>query len=221
MFVHACANLCVDQDHTVIISGIGCSGRITQYLNFDTIHALHGRAIPLATGIKLVRPELNLVVFMGDGDSVAIGGNHLIHAARRNIDMTVIIINNMIYGMTGGQFSPTTPEQSKTKTSPYGSIEPAMDITKLVISAGATFVAKYTTYHIKGLKKGIIKALTHKGFSLLEILSSCPVQWKMTPSQALKGQKKFKSIGIITEYDRPEFCEQIHRLCSKQTENQS
>ena len=220
VFVHACAKLAIDQDQTVIVSGIGCSGRITQYLNFDTIHTLHGRAIPLATGIKLSRPELNLVVFMGDGDAIAIGGNHLIHAARRNIDMTVIIINNMIYGMTGGQYSPTTPEQRKTKTTPYGPIEPPVDISKLACSAGATFVAKYTIYHVKELEKGIIKAINHKGFSLIEVMSACPVQWKIRPSQALEILKGIKEIGIIANLDRPEFCKKIHKLCREQIQNQ-
>ena len=215
VFIHAFAKLHLNQDHTVVVSGIGCSGRITQYLNFDTIHTLHGRAIPLAIGIKLSRPELNVVVFTGDGDSIAIGGNHLIHAARRNINITVIIINNMTYGMTGGQYSPTTPEQSKTKTSPYGSIEPNIDISKLVISAGATFVAKYTTYHIKELEKGMIEAIIHEGFSLIEVVSTCPIQWKMTPEQALKIQKEFKDIGIITKYNKPEFCKKICQLCNK------
>ncbi len=212
VFAHVCEKLHLDQDRTVIVSGIGCSGRITQYLNFDTIHTLHGRAIPIATGIKLSRPELNLIVFMGDGDSVAIGGNHLIHAARRNIDLTAIIINNMNYGMTGGQSSPTTPEQTKTKTSPYGSIEPTIDICQLAISAGATFVAKYTLYHVKELEKGMIDAITHKGFSLIEVISTCPVQWKMTPYHALKIQEKIKDRGILTKYNKPEFCEKIHYL---------
>lgn len=219
-FVHAFARSNLNKDQTVIVSGIGCSGRITQYLNFDTIHALHGRALPLATGIKLFRPELNVVVFMGDGDSIAIGGNHLIHAARRNIDITAIIINNMTYGMTGGQYSPTTPEQSKTKTSPYGSVEPTIDISKLAVSAGATFVAKYTTYHVKELEKGLLEALIHRGFSLIEVISACPVQWKMEVTHALKKQAGFKDIGIITKYNKPEFCEKIYQL-SKQLKNQN
>jgi len=209
IFVRAFSKSYLDHNHTVIVSGIGCSGRITQYLNFDTVDTLHGRAIPIAIGIKLSRPELNVIVFMGDGDAIAIGGNHLIHAARRNIDVTVIVINNMIYGMTGGQHSPTTPEGIKTKTSPYGTIEPSVDISKLAITAGATFVAKYTTYHAKELEKGIMEGLQHKGFSLIEVISSCPVQWKMEPYQALKIQKNIKNIGIIFKSTKPEFSKKI------------
>jgi len=196
VFVHAFSEAGLNQDKTVILSGIGCSGRITQYLNFDTIHTLHGRAIPLATGIKLFRPDLNVIVFTGDGDCMAIGGNHLIHAARRNIDLTVIFINNQIYGMTGGQLSPTTPLHSKTKTSPYGNKETPFNVTELVISAGATFVAKFTTYHARELKRGLVKAFFHKGFSFVEVISACPTRWGLKPVEALESQKKEK-VGII------------------------
>ena len=212
IFVRAFSKSYLDHNHTVIVSGIGCSGRITQYLNFDTVHTLHGRAIPIAIGIKLSRPELNVIVFMGDGDAIAIGGNHLIHAARRNIDITAIVVNNMIYGMTGGQHSPTTPENTKTKTSPYGSAEVPINISKLAIAAGATFVAKYSVYHVKELEKGLIEGLQHKGFTLIEINSTCPVQWKMEPYQALIAQKQVKDIGIIHRSSEPEFCEKIYQI---------
>jgi 2-oxoglutarate ferredoxin oxidoreductase subunit beta len=132
----------LDQDKTVIVSGIGCSSRATGYLNFDTVHSAHGRALPVATGIKLANPELNVIVITGDGDATAIGGNHFIHAARRNIDLTVILYNNNIYGMTGGQYSPLTPFNSKATTAPYGTVERPFDVAELAKAAGATFVAR-------------------------------------------------------------------------------
>lgn len=211
-FVHAFVKTGIDREKTVIVSGIGCSGRITQYLNFNTIHTLHGRAIPLATGIKLFRPDLTVVVFMGDGDCLAIGGNHLIHAARRNINLTAIVINNMLYAMTGGQFSPTTPFKKKTKTTPYGNIESPLDLTKIALASGATFVAKYTVYHVKELINGIASALTHKGFSIIEVISTCPTQWKSDPVTALKSLKNLSDIGIKTSECRPEYCELIRQL---------
>ena len=139
----------LDQDTTSIVSGIGCSSRSSGYLDFNTVHTAHGRALTFATGIKLAKPDLNVIVCTGDGDATAIGGNHFIHAARRNIDLTVILFNNNIYGMTGGQYSPMTPPNSKATTAPYGTIEPAFDIVGLAKGAGATFVARTTTYHVQ------------------------------------------------------------------------
>ncbi|MGC8932455.1 MAG: thiamine pyrophosphate-dependent enzyme [Candidatus Methanodesulfokora sp.] len=159
---------------TVFVSGIGCSGWAPTYFRVDAIHALHGRALPLATGIKLAKPHLNVVVFMGDGDSMAIGGNHLIHAARRNIGITAIIVNNMIYSLTGGQLAPTTPMYSYTNTSPYGNIEPNFDLMELMKAAGATYLARWTTWHFVQLKNSLKKAIKHKGFSVVEVISQCP-----------------------------------------------
>ena len=134
----------LDQDKTVIVSGIGCSSRASGYMDFNTVHTAHGRALPFATGIKMANPELNVIVITGDGDATAIGGNHFIHAARRNIDLTTIIFDNNIYGMTGGQSSPLTPQSCRSTTAPFGHIERSFDIAKLSIAAGATYVARGT-----------------------------------------------------------------------------
>jgi 2-oxoglutarate ferredoxin oxidoreductase subunit beta len=175
--VRAIENTELTKDEIVLVSGIGCSGRISTYLDFNTLHTTHGRALTFATGIKLANPELTVITVMGDGDATAIGGNHLIHACRRNIDITSIIINNNIYGMTGGQYSPTTPMERKASTAQYGSIEKPFDICKLVEACGATFVARGTTFHAKMLDAMMLRALNHKGFSVVEAMSQCPVQY--------------------------------------------
>ncbi len=158
------------------VSGIGCSSWIPVMINADVMHTLHGRAIAVATGLKLAQPERNVVVFTGDGDCVGIGGNHLIHAARRNLDITVVMVNNHIYGMTGGQTSPTTPMQATTKTSPYGNVDPVFDTCALAQAAGATFVARETSSRPRRLAKTMEKAIAHKGFSFVEVMTPCPVQ---------------------------------------------
>lgn len=158
------------------VSGIGCSSWIPVMLEADVLHTLHGRALAVATGLKLARPDLRVVVFTGDGDCMGIGGNHLIHAARRNLDLTVIMINNHIYGMTGGQASPTTPFAGKTKTSPYGNVEPAFDCCRLTEAAGASFVARETTARPRRLLKTLEQAVLHPGFSFLEVMTPCPIQ---------------------------------------------
>jgi 2-oxoglutarate ferredoxin oxidoreductase subunit beta len=165
----------LDPCKTVIVSGIGCSSRMVGYLNFNTVHTAHGRALTFATGIKLANPELNVIVVMGDGDSTAIGGNHFIHAARRNIDLTVVIINNKIYGMTGGQYSPTTPFGAKAATAPYGHIERDFDIAKLAAAAGASYVARSTAYHAAMVTDLIVKGMDNSGFSVIEVISQCPI----------------------------------------------
>ena len=159
---------------TVFVSGIGCSGWIPMFFRRGCIHALHGRAIAFATGIKLARPELNVMVITGDGDTAAIGGNHLIHAARRNIGLRVIMVNNMVYGMTGGQVAPTTPPGMKTSTTPYGNIEPSFDLMKLLEAAGAAYLARWATPFIYQLKNSIKKAIGVKGFAFIEVVSQCP-----------------------------------------------
>ena len=164
----------IDQDKTVIVSGIGCASRAVLYLNLDSMHTTHGRALAFATGIKLARPELKVIVLMGDGDCSAIGGNHFIHAARRDIDLTAIILNNNIYGMTGGQLSPTTPVGSNTATSPYGNLMRPFDICNLAKAAGATYVARGTTYHAAQLARYFQKAISHRGFSVVDVVSQCP-----------------------------------------------
>jgi 2-oxoglutarate ferredoxin oxidoreductase subunit beta len=173
--VKAIDKLGLDQDKTTIVSGIGCSSRASGYLDFDTVHSAHGRAIPLATGIKLANPELNVIVMTGDGDATAIGGNHFIHAARRNINLTIILFNNSIYGMTGGQYSPLTPLHSKAATAPYGTIERPFNVVELAKGAGATFVARGTTFHAQQLSDVIAQAITHDGFALVEAITACPI----------------------------------------------
>lgn len=164
----------IDFENIVLVSGIGCSSRIPGYVKCDSLHTTHGRPISFATGIKLANPELDVVVFTGDGDAAAIGGNHLIHGARRNIDLTVICINNSIYGMTGGQISPTSPKGSYGSTAPYGALENPFNLSELVKAAGATYVARWTTAHPVQLSNTIKKALLNKGFSFVEAVSQCP-----------------------------------------------
>ncbi len=166
-----------DQDKTVVVSGIGCSGRASGYLNFDTLHVTHGRAIPFATGIKLANPELNVIVITGDGDGAAIGGNHLIHGCRRNLEMTVIMFNNSIYGMTGGQFSPMTPMGDKGTTVPYGNIDQNFNLVKMTKSAGATFIARTTAYHVNRTLRYFERGLKHTGFTFIEAISQCPINY--------------------------------------------
>jgi 2-oxoglutarate ferredoxin oxidoreductase subunit beta len=166
-------NLELEQDDVALISGIGCTGRMPVYLDFNTMHTTHGRALAFATGLKLARPEMEIIVVMGDGDALAIGGNHFIHAARRNIDMTAIVINNNIYGMTGGQSSPTTPLDARSATAPYGHVEQPFPICELSMAAGASFVARSTVYHVTELDKLVERAMRKKGFAVVEAVSYC------------------------------------------------
>ena len=165
------------QDNTVIVSGIGCSSRGSGYMDFDTVHTAHGRAIPFATGIKLARPELNVIVITGDGDCTAIGGNHFLHGCRRNVDLTVVLFNNNIYGMTGGQSSPTTPPGKMTTTAPYGTIDRPLDACRIAEAAGATYVARSTAFHVKHLTQMIAGGLANHGFSLIEAMVQCPTAY--------------------------------------------
>jgi 2-oxoglutarate ferredoxin oxidoreductase subunit beta len=175
--VKAFAKLDIDKNKTVIVSGIGCSSRAAGYMDFDTLHTAHGRAIPFATGIKLANPELNVIVITGDGDCTAIGGNHFIHGARRNIDLTVLLFNNNIYGMTGGQASPLTPVAKKATTAPYGTVDRPFDPCELAKAAGASYVARGTAYHSNLLVELIIKGIQNKGFSLVEAVTQCPIAY--------------------------------------------
>lgn len=164
-----------DLSKFVFCSGIGCAAWIpSPYFEADSIHVTHGRSIPVATGVKLMRPYLNVVVFGGDGDLVGIGLSHLIHAARRNLDIMVVMVNNMIYGMTGGQVAPTTPLRAKTTTTPYGSFERPIDATRVVVAAGASYTARWTTFHREQLKEAMKKAISTKGFAFVEAVSQCP-----------------------------------------------
>ena len=193
------------KDDVVMVSGIGCTGRIPVYVDVNTLHTTHGRALTFATGIKLAKPNLKVIVFMGDGDALAIGGNHFIHAARRNIDITAIIVNNNIYGMTGGQASPTTPLGSKATTAVYGAIERPFDTCELAKAAGATFVARSTVYHVKQLESMLRQGLDHKGFSVVEIISNCHTYYgrlnKLGEPINMLNEMKEKSVPYSPELD--------------------
>jgi 2-oxoglutarate ferredoxin oxidoreductase subunit beta len=173
-FAEALNNAEIPLDKVAIISGIGCSGRIAGYVKLDSFHTTHGRAIPFATGLKLANPELKVVVLSGDGDLIAIGGNHFIHAARRNMDIAVFCINNFNYAMTGGQLGPTTPTPATTTTTPYGAYEQPFNLPYLADASGAVYVARWTALHVRRLIKSMTEALHKKGFSFIEIICPCP-----------------------------------------------
>ncbi len=187
----AIENCGLDPDKVVIVSGIGCSSRAAGYMNYNTLHTTHGRAIAFATGVKLANPELTVIVITGDGDATAIGGNHLIHACRRNIDLTVVVFNNNIYGMTGGQYSPTTPHGEKGTTAPYGNIDYNFDIPKLAEASGATFTGRCTAFHAPQAIKLIEQGIKHHGFSLIEGVSVCPTYYG-------RKNKKGDSVKMLT-----------------------
>ncbi len=173
-FIRSLGRAGIDPDKIALVSGIGCTGRVAGYVRLDSFHTTHGRAIPFATGLKLGNPSLHVVVFSGDGDLVAIGGNHLIHAARRNLDMTVICVNNFNYGMTGGQLGPTTPLEANTSTSPYGNFDPPFNLPGLVAAAGASYVARWTLVHPRQMEKSMTEALARPGFNFIEVVAPCP-----------------------------------------------
>ncbi|MFQ6123678.1 MAG: thiamine pyrophosphate-dependent enzyme [Candidatus Heimdallarchaeota archaeon] len=173
-YAHALERSGIPLEKAVIVSGIGCAGRGSGYVNIDGFHVTHGRAIAFASGLKMANPELNITIFSGDGDLFAIGGNHIIQAARRNMDLTILCSNNFNYGMTGGQGGPTTPPGAWTTTTPYGNVEPPFNLCYLMASCGATYVARWTALHVRRLTKSIEKALKKKGFNFIEIISQCP-----------------------------------------------
>jgi 2-oxoglutarate ferredoxin oxidoreductase subunit beta len=173
-FAQALIDTKLDPDKVVVVSGIGCSGRVAGYMYLDSFHTTHGRAIPFATGLKLANPELTVVVYSGDGDLTSIGGNHLMHAARRNVDIKVVCVNNLVYAMTGGQAAPTTPFEATTTTSPYGCYEPSLNLPHLMDATGACYVARWTAYHVKQVQRAMGEMLRKKGFGFLEVLSPCP-----------------------------------------------
>ncbi|MBW1615982.1 MAG: 2-oxoacid:ferredoxin oxidoreductase subunit beta [Deltaproteobacteria bacterium] len=225
----------IDKNNIVMVSGIGCSSRITGYVDFHTLHTIHGRALAFATGVKLSRPELSLIVPMGDGDALAIGGNHFIHACRRNINMTAIIMNNRIYGMTGGQYSPLSGVGKYASTAPYSTIENKFDIAKLAEASGASFVARTTTYHMLEMIDILCMAIKHKGFSVVEIFSQCPTYFGRknklkTPadmlnhfkentakigSEAVKKRPELIERGIFINKKMPEYCEEYDKILKK------
>ena len=231
----------LDKNKISVISGIGCSGRTPGYLDMNTLHTTHGRSLTFATGVKFANPDLTVIDVMGDGDALAIGGNHFIHACRRNIDITAIVFNNNIYGMTGGQYSPTTPVSAYASTAPFGNVEPPFDIVKLATGAGATFVARGDAFHIALMDKIIEQAISHKGFSVVEIMATCPTQFgrrnKMKePYQMLdyvanmavsikkwnemnEDEKKGKfPVGVFVDENRSEYCESYNENVLKKAE---
>lgn len=199
--VQAIDNLGLDHDKVVIVSGIGCSSRAAGYLDFNTIHTTHGRAIAFATGIKLANPELEVIVIAGDGDISAIGGNHLIHAARRNVGLTVVVFNNNIYGMTGGQYSPTTPRGEFGTTAPYGNIDRSFDIAGLAYGAGASYAARGSSYHVQQTTAYIQQGILHKGFSIIDCASVCPTYYgrKNKKGSAVEMMKWQKENAVMQE----------------------
>ncbi len=236
--LRAIDNIGLSKDELVMVSGIGCSSRTPGYVDFNTLHTTHGRALAFATGIKLAKPELKVIVVSGDGDATAIGGNHFIHAARRNIDITMILYNNYIYGMTGGQASPTTPMGSYASTAPFGSIEPNFNVSALAQAAGATFVARTTAYHTAQMEKLFEQALRKKGFSFVEVIVQCPtafgrrnrfknaldqLHWQKEHAVPVQAAEKMSpeelkdkfTTGVIFETDRPEYTEQYAALMQK------
>ena len=188
-----------DPNTIAMVSGIGCTGRMAGYIRLDSFHTTHGRAIPFATGLKLANPKLKLVVVSGDGDLFAIGGNHFIHAARRNMDMTVLCVNNFTYGMTGGQVTPTTPLDAIASTTPYGNFEDPFNLPHLAESSGAVYVARWTTLHVRQAVKSIRDAIRKKGFSFVEILSPCPTLYgrRNRLGDGLEMMRQFKEKSVV------------------------
>jgi 2-oxoglutarate ferredoxin oxidoreductase subunit beta len=176
-FIQALKEAKIDRDNLAVVSGIGCSGRVSGYTDADSFHTTHGRAIPFAVGLHVANPKLDVVVFSGDGDLIAIGGNHLVHAARRNADVTVFCVNNFNYGMTGGQYGATTHTGSRTTTSPYGNVENSFNLPQLMAVCGATYVARWTVLDLKRLRESMVEALQHRGFAFVEIISPCPIYY--------------------------------------------
>ncbi len=230
--IRAIDQLHLKKNDIVVVSGIGCSSRMPGYLDFHTMHTLHGRALAFAMGVKMGRPELNVIVPMGDGDALAIGGNHLIHAARRNVDLTAIIMNNSIYGMTGGQYSPLTPTGKKATTAVYGTDSKPFDVVALAKGAGATFAARTTTYHVREMIDIFKEAILHKGFSLVEVMSQCPTYYgrknkiggaveimeTFREDTVKRGSKKAETSpeliqrGIFVKENQPEYVESYQML---------
>jgi len=194
----ALAELGIPPHKTVVSTGIGCWGKADDYMKTHAFHGTHGRALAFATGIKLGNPELTVIALMGDGDAVTIGGNHFIHAARRNIDLVAIIANNYNYGMTGGQYSATTPFESRTTTSPKGDPETGFDVCALAGAAGANYVARTTCYHVGAIKRHIIEAVNKKGFSVVEVASACPTYFGRYNGQgdAVKMMEYFRTRAV-------------------------
>jgi len=219
----------LSKDEVAMVSGIGCTGRMSVYVDFNTLHTTHGRALAFATGLKLARPQMKVITVMGDGDAVAIGGNHFIHAARRNIEITAVVVNNLTYGMTGGQQSPTTPLGDIATVAPYGSIDLPMDICKLAEASGASFVARTTAYHAVEIEKLVARAMSRKGFAVVEVMAHCPtfygranlmpgpvemLNWYRDNTSAADVPGKIRR-GVLVDRELPEYGEQYRLLVQK------
>lgn len=222
----------LSKDQVAMISGIGCTGRMPAYVDFNTMHTTHGRALAFATGLKLAKPDMKVIAVMGDGDAVAIGGNHFIHAARRNIHLTAIVVNNLTYGMTGGQQSPTTPLGKTATVAPYGSIDQPIDICRLAEAAGASFVARTTAYHAVEIDRFVARAISKKGFAVVEVMAQCPtfygrsngmqspvemLEWYRdnTASEDVPGKIRR---GILVDRDLPEYVEEYRKVIARSQE---
>ena len=233
--IRAIDRLGLEKDNVALVSGIGCSGRMPVYLDFNTMHTTHGRALAFATGLKLAQPSLKVIVVMGDGDAMAIGGNHFIHAARRHMDLTAIVVNNNIYGMTGGQYSPTTPVDSRATTAPYGNIEPPMPIGSLAAAAGASYVACTTVYHATEMDRFMEQAIAKDGFSVVEVVSYCHTTFgrinklgsavdmmralkensiTLAAAEKLPPEERERKIvrGVLCNLDRPGYVERYNQV---------
>ncbi len=238
--IRAIDKLGLENDQVALVAGIGCTARMPIYLDFNTLHTTHGRALAFATGLKLARPDMKVIAIMGDGDALAIGGNHFIHAARRNIDITAIVVNNAIYGMTGGQYSPTTPVNGRATTAPYGNIEAPFPICELAMAAGANYVARSTVYHALELDKFFSEAIARPGFSLVEAVSYCHTTYgrlnklgtaadmmlalkdnsisqtafgRLSPEEQAANSKIVR--GVFAEHDRPPYLENYAALVER------
>jgi 2-oxoglutarate ferredoxin oxidoreductase subunit beta len=233
--VRAVESLGMSKNEIVMVSGIGCSSRISGYVDFHSLHTIHGRALAFATGVKLSKPELNVIVPMGDGDALSIGGNHFIHAARRNINITALVMNNRIYGMTGGQYSPLSGSGTKATTAPYFNIDQAFDVVELSKAAGATFVARTSVYHVQQMTDLIKKAVNHNGFSVVEIMSQCPTyfgrknklgnavdmmrffkeQTTAVGSKAKEENSELIERGVFVQRELPEYCGEYDKIIAR------
>lgn len=235
--LRAIEQLGMSKNEIVMVSGIGCSSRISGYVDFHSLHTLHGRALAFATGVKMSKPELNVIVPMGDGDALAIGGNHFIHAARRNIAMTAIVMNNRIYGMTGGQYSPLSGYGTAATTAPFGNIDHDFDVVRLARAAGASFVARTTTYHARQMTEILKAGIVHEGFSVVEVLTQCPtyfgrknkqggaaemMEWfrdNTTPigSKAKAENPALIERGVFVQEEKAEYCAEYEKVVERAT----
>lgn len=236
--IRAIDNLKLGKDQIALVSGIGCSSRMPVYADFNTLHTTHGRALAFATGVKMTKPELSVIVITGDGDGLAIGGNHFIHTARRNVNITTILLNNNTYAMTGGQYSPCTPFEKYGTTAPFGNVERSFDPCDLAKGSGAVFVARGTTYHVIQLQKLIEKAIVKKGFSLVEVVCHCPViygrlnregsavemmKWQRKHAVSIESAQRMSPeklkdkflTGVLWDIEFPEYCEEYEKVIAR------